>query len=245
MMLEASAHHQEQDGEADDQDNPTRRYAPLDRQHIEESGPTFFGRLFPVYSLHESTRKALSSEINQPKRQVASWLLYNSHQNRNKDFFPPSFDFNCFRYLMYSVISWSKKKGKQLRLCRKPLSSRIFKSAWIALNWSSVKSGGPAFAPRKKVLGGGLIDLRVDEGIQKMMALVDHVVPSQPTGDAMLISLSHAQLEAGVGYHLLDHSSTTIPHLTVCWIAGLWQFLGRHAISIYLRQAQMVQLEHV
>ena len=98
-----------------------------------------------------------------------------------------------------------------------------------------------AFAPRK-VLGGGLMDLRIEEGLQNMLALINHVGTSQPTGEAMLISLSHAQLEAGVGYHLLDHSSTTIPHLTDCWIAGLRRFLGRHSISIHLRQAKMVQL---
>ena len=61
-----------------------------------------------------------------------------------------------------------------------------------------------AFAPRK-VLGGGLMDLRIEEGLQNMLALINHVGTSQPTGEAMLISLSHAQLEAGVGYHLLDH----------------------------------------
>jgi hypothetical protein len=99
-----------------------------------------------------------------------------------------------------------------------------------------------AFAPCK-VLGGGLMDICIEEGIQNMMALVNNDGTSQPHGDAMLISLSHVQLEAGVGCHLLDHSSTTIPHFTYCcWIAGLQRFLGRHAVSIHHRQAQMVQL---
>ena len=50
----------------------------------------------------------------------------------------------------------------------------------------------------------GIMDTRVEQGVQNVLALMNRVGTKHTTGNGMLILLCHTQLEAGVGYNILD-----------------------------------------
>ena len=97
---------------------------------------------------------------------------------------------------------------------------------------------GVTFAPRR-LFGVGLIDLRIDQGVYGIKALLDFVGTDQKAGNCMLISLRHLQLESGVSYHLFERTKTKLSYVTQhCWIHRLREFCGEHGISIYIKAAR-------
>ena len=88
-----------------------------------------------------------------------------------------------------------------------------------------------AFAPRK-VFGCGLVDLRIEQGLCQIQAFLDFVGTEHKVGNAILISLRHLQVEAGVSFDLLGQPHTPLTYLTDCWVLSLRQFCAAHNISI-------------
>ena len=86
------------------------------------------------------------------------------------------------------------------------------------------------------------MDTRVEQGVQNILALLNRIGMQHKTGHGMLISLRHAQLEAGVGYNLLDQTQTKLSYLTASWITGVRGFCGTSDISLILWRAKTVPL---
>jgi hypothetical protein len=92
-----------------------------------------------------------------------------------------------------------------------------------------------AFAPTS-MFGCGLIDLRVEQGMMQIQALLDYVGTQQRVGLVMLISLRHLQTEAGVSFDLLATPQVELPYLTDCWILSLRRFCADSNISLRVRR---------
>ena len=91
-----------------------------------------------------------------------------------------------------------------------------------------------AFAPIS-IFGCGLRDLKVEQGLQQIQAVLDYVGTHHRIGELILISLRHLQVEAGVSFDILQNPHTPIPHLTDCWVLYLRRFCDRHSISLKLQ----------
>ena len=90
------------------------------------------------------------------------------------------------------------------------------------------------FAP-KRVFGVNLVNLRIDQGVQQVKAFIDMVGTNQKAGTTLIILLRHLQLEAGVGYHLLEHLAPKLSYLTqTCWMHCLREFCGKEDVQIYM-----------
>ena len=87
------------------------------------------------------------------------------------------------------------------------------------------------FAPMQ-VFGCGLFDLRIEQGLSHIQALLDYVGTDHKVGRVMLISLRHLQVEAGVSFDLLVSPQLELPYLTDCWLLCLRKFCADFSISI-------------
>ena len=72
---------------------------------------------------------------------------------------------------------------------------------------------GVTFAPLR-VFGVALTDIRIDQGVYGIKALLDFVGTDQKAGNCMIISLRHLQLEAGVDYHLFENTKPKLSYVT-------------------------------
>ena len=96
-----------------------------------------------------------------------------------------------------------------------------------------------AFAPTK-VFGCGLIDLRIEQGLLQIQALLDYVGTEHRIGDVMVTSLRHLQVEAGVSFDVLQHPQLPLPYLTECWLVSLRRFCAESDISLRVNRNRVL-----
>ena len=88
-----------------------------------------------------------------------------------------------------------------------------------------------AFAPAS-VFGCRLIDLRIEQGLLQIQALLDYVGTEHRIGTVMVISLRQLQAEAGMSFDLLMSPGVAVPYLTDCWMLSLRQFCARYTVTL-------------
>ena len=67
-------------------------------------------------------------------------------------------------------------------------------------------------------------------------------VGGQPEKMARIV-LAWAQISAGVGFPLLEHSSRPVPHLEGNWLRCLCLFCGKHGVSLRISDLELPQLQ--
>ena len=95
-----------------------------------------------------------------------------------------------------------------------------------------------AFAPTQE-FGTGLHDIRLEQGLAQIQALLNYIGTGHKVGRLMLISYRNLQIEAGVSFHLLEQPQTQLPYLTPCWLTSLRQFCSCHGITISVLQNKL------
>ena len=98
-----------------------------------------------------------------------------------------------------------------------------------------------AFAPTQE-FGTGIHDIRVEQGLAQIKALLNYVGTGHKVGKVMLISYRTLQIEAGVHFHLLEQPKSLLPYLTPCWFTSLRNFCGLHNITIQVKDNQVPQM---
>ena len=98
-----------------------------------------------------------------------------------------------------------------------------------------------AFAPTQE-FGTGIHDIRVEQGLAQIKALLNYVGTGHKVGKVMLISYRTLQIEAGVHFHLLEQPKSFLPYLTPCWFTSLRNFCGLHNITIQVKDNQVPQM---
>jgi Reverse transcriptase (RNA-dependent DNA polymerase) len=101
-----------------------------------------------------------------------------------------------------------------------------------------------AFAPTQE-FGTGLHDIRIEQGLAQIQALLNYIGTGHKVGQVMLISYRNLQIEAGVSFQLLEQPQTPLPYLTPCWLTSLRSFCGRHGITITVKANQAPQLSRI
>ena len=86
------------------------------------------------------------------------------------------------------------------------------------------------------------MDLRIEQGLMQIQALLDYVGSQMRVGLVMLISLRHLQVEAGVSFDLLEQPTTTLLYLTDCWLLSVRRFCAKFHISLSVRRNRVPQL---
>lgn len=99
------------------------------------------------------------------------------------------------------------------------------------LGYNSHYPHAVAFAP-KHVFGLGLIDLRIEQGLTHVQAMLDYVGTDHKVGRVMLISLRHLQLEAGVSFDILRQPDVPLVYLTDSWVTSLRGFCAEYNVSL-------------
>jgi hypothetical protein len=94
------------------------------------------------------------------------------------------------------------------------------------------------FAPLQE-FGAGLHDLRIEQGLAQIQAVLNYIGTGHKVGNVMLISLCTMQIEAGVHFHLLEQPHKPLPYLTSCWFTSLRSFCGIHDITIQIKANQV------
>jgi hypothetical protein len=100
------------------------------------------------------------------------------------------------------------------------------------------------FAP-SRMFGCGISDLRIDQGIHNLLALMDYVNYDHKDGKVMLISLRALHLEAGVGYQIMECPENKLSYLCPTWLTELRDFSGQNEIGINIRRARLPILSQV
>jgi hypothetical protein len=98
-----------------------------------------------------------------------------------------------------------------------------------------------AFAPTQE-FGTGLHDIRVEQGLAQIQALLNYIGTSHKVGRVMLISYRTLQIEAGVAFHLLENPQSPLSYLTPCWFTSLRHFCGRYNITVQVKENQVPQM---
>lgn len=89
------------------------------------------------------------------------------------------------------------------------------------------------FAPRN-VFGCGLVDLRIEQRLCRIQALLDYVGMTHKVGHVMLISLRHlVQMEASVSFNILSQPNPPLPYVTDCWVMLLRRFCSEHDMALW------------
>ena len=78
----------------------------------------------------------------------------------------------------------------------------------------------------------GLIDLRIEQGLLQIQALLNYVGTEHRIGNTMIISLRHLQVEAGVLFDLLLHPTREVCYLTNSLLLSLRSFCAQFDISL-------------
>jgi hypothetical protein len=85
------------------------------------------------------------------------------------------------------------------------------------------------------LFGCGLLDLRLEQGLSHLQALLDYVGTNHKMGRVMIISLRTLQIEAGVSFDLLRHPHINVPHVSECWIMQLRRFCADCNVAIQVK----------
>jgi hypothetical protein len=101
-----------------------------------------------------------------------------------------------------------------------------------------------AFAPTQE-FGVGLHDIRIEQGLAQIQALLNYIGTDHKVGRLMTISCRHLQLEAGVHFDILAHPHQTLNYLTPCWFTSLRSFCAQHDISIQVKANKVPQLSRI
>ena len=101
-----------------------------------------------------------------------------------------------------------------------------------------------AFAPTQE-FGTGLQDIRLEQGLAQIQALLNYIGTGHKVGKIMLISYRTLQIEAGVHFELLERPKTPLLYLTPCWITSLRSFCCRHDITITVKDNQVPELSRI
>jgi hypothetical protein len=93
---------------------------------------------------------------------------------------------------------------------------------------------------------GGLshFDLRTEMGIEQIKLLRDSVYSNSASGKLIMINLHAMQLEAGVGFGLLEEPSIKIPYLTPTWITSVRSFMANHNLQITITDQPKLAVTH-
>jgi hypothetical protein len=124
------------------------------------------------------------------------------------------------------------------------VQSKMTASILNALGYNQHYPHSVVFAPQH-VFGVGLYDLRIEQGLAQIQALLDYVGTAHKIGKVMLISLRQLQAEAGVSFDLFRIPTTPVCFLTDCWLVGVRNFCSLHGISLSIRNNRVPQLARV
>jgi len=84
-------------------------------------------------------------------------------------------------------------------------------------------------------MGGlGLQQVYVEQGMAKISMFLRHTSSDSELGKLLRIILRVQQLEAGVGWDILENPSAPLEYLSPTWITALRDFIGLHDIKIKL-----------
>ena len=101
-----------------------------------------------------------------------------------------------------------------------------------------------AFAPIQE-FGSGLHDIRLEQGLAQIQALLNYIGTGHKVGKLMIISYRTLQIEAGVHFELLAQPQTPLSYLTPCWFTSLRYFCGKHNIAITVKENQVPRLSRI
>ena len=90
------------------------------------------------------------------------------------------------------------------------------------------------FAPIR-LFGCGMCDLRIEQGLAQINALLDYIGTSHKIGNVMSISLRSLQVEADISSNILAVPSKELTYVTDCWFLGLHKFCATHRIRIHVK----------
>ena len=114
------------------------------------------------------------------------------------------------------------------------IQSRMTASTLNLLGFNKHYPHDVTFAPQP-LFGSGLSNLRLEQGLAQLQALLNYVETEHKIGTVMLISLRALQTEAGVSYDLLSKPDTHVPYLTDCWFTSLRQFCAHNKVTISIK----------
>ena len=80
-----------------------------------------------------------------------------------------------------------------------------------------------------------MCDLRTEQGLAQINALLDYIGTGHKIGDVMAISLRSLQVEAGISSDVLASPSKELTYVTDCWFLGLRKFCAKHRIWIHVK----------
>ena len=80
-----------------------------------------------------------------------------------------------------------------------------------------------------------MCDLRIEQGLAQINALLDYIGTGHEIGDVMAISLRSLQVEAGISSDILASPSKELTYVTDCWFLGLRKFCAKHRIRIHVK----------
>jgi hypothetical protein len=85
---------------------------------------------------------------------------------------------------------------------------------------------------------GGLAfpDLYVEQGVQQIRTVMEHIYHSTEAGKLIQICLQSLQAEAGSAVRLLQDPTTEISYLTPCWLTTLRSFMRKHQLSLEMTE---------
>jgi hypothetical protein len=86
-----------------------------------------------------------------------------------------------------------------------------------------------------RLFGCGMCDLRIEQGLAQINALIDYTGTGHKIGDVMAISLRSLQVEAGILSDILAVPSKELTYVTDCWFLGLHKFCAKHHIRIHVK----------
>ena len=80
-----------------------------------------------------------------------------------------------------------------------------------------------------------MCDLRIEQGLAQINALLDYIGTGHKIGDVMAISLQSLQVEASISSDILAVPSKELTYVTDCWFLGLHKFCAEHRIGINVK----------
>jgi hypothetical protein len=86
-----------------------------------------------------------------------------------------------------------------------------------------------------RLFGCGICDLRIEQGLAQINALLDYIGTSHKIGNVMSISLRSLQVEADISSNILAMPSKELTYVTDCWFLGLHKFCAEHRIGINVK----------
>jgi len=95
-----------------------------------------------------------------------------------------------------------------------------------------------AFTPIR-LFGCGMCDLRIEQGLAQINALLDYIGTGHKIGNVMTISLRSLQVEAGISSDILALPSKELTYVTDWWFLGLRKFCSNHSIRIHVKANQV------